>query len=965
VATNHNFRVKNGLEVAGTEIVNSSGVIQLASTLTSSTQSAGTNNTTLATTAFVTAAVAAIGDGHIDWTGSSAGTIHSSNYTNTTYSVGDGGLTTNDFTNADHSKLNAIEASATADQTNAEIRAAVEAATDSNAFTDADHTKLNAVEASADVTDTANVVAALTAGTNVTIAANGTIASTDTNTTYSVGDGGLTTNDFTDADHTKLNAIEASATADQTDAEIRTAVEAATNSNVFTDADHSKLNAIEASATTDQTDAEIRAAVEAATDSNVFTNADHTKLNAIEASADVTDTTNVVAALTAGTNVTIAANGTIASTDTNTTYSVGDGGLTTNDFTNADHSKLNAIEASATADQTNAEIRTAVEAATDSNVFTDADHTKLNAVEASADVTDTANVVAALTAGTNVTISAGGTIASTDTNTTYSVGDGGLTTNDFTNADHSKLNAIEASADVTDTANVVAALSAGTGVAISGAGAISVTAVALTTVQTASSQSAHLALTAEEGDIVVRSDENKTYCHNGGSAGNMNDYTLLATPTDAVLSVNGNTGAVSAAQIAAAVEAASNSNTFTDADHSKLNAIEASATADQTNAEIRAAIEAATDSNAFTDADHSKLNAIEASATADQTGAQIKALYEAESNAYTDTKNSKLAGIEASATADQSNAEIRAAVEAATDSNVFTDADHTKLNAIEASADVTDTTNVVAALTAGTNVTIAANGTIASTDTNTTYSVGDGGLTTNDFTNADHSKLNAIEASADVTDTTNVVAALTAGTNVTIAANGTIASTDTNTTYSVGDGGLSQNNFTNADHSKLNAIEASATADQTNTEIRTAVEAASDSNVFTDADHTKLNAIEASATADQTNAEIRAAVEAATDSNVFTNADHTKLNAIEASADVTDTANVTSAGALMDSELTSIASVKALNQALATGNSPTFAALTITGAITSAAKNVGTQTVTATAPSSATGFPNGHVWYVE
>jgi len=44
-------------------------------------------------------------------------------------------------------------------------------------------------------------------------------------------------------------------------------------------------------------------------------------------------------------------------------------------------------------------------------------------------------------------------------------------------------------------------------------------------------------------------------------------------------------------------------------------------------------------------------------------------------------------------------------------------------------------------------------------DNNTTYSVGDGGLTTNDFTNADHSKLNAIEASADVTDTTNVTAA--------------------------------------------------------------------------------------------------------------------------------------------------------------------------------------------------------------
>ena len=49
-------------------------------------------------------------------------------------------------------------------------------------------------------------------------------------------------------------------------------------------------------------------------------------------------------------------------------------------------------------------------------------------------------------------------------------------------------------------------------------------------------------------------------------------------------------------------------------------------------------------------------------------------------------------------------------------------------------------------------------------------------------------------------------------------------------------------------------------------------------------DGTKLDGIEASATADQTNAEIRAAVEAATDSNVFTDADHTKLNGISSSA---------------------------------------------------------------------------------
>lgn len=72
-----------------------------------------------------------------------------------------------------------------------------------------------------------------------------------------------------------------------------------------------------------------------------------------------------------------------------------------------------------------------------------------------------------------------------------------------------------------------------------------------------------------------------------------------------------------------------------------------------------------------------------------------------------------LLGIEAGATADQTDAEIRAAVEAATDSNVFTDADHTKLNGIETSADVTDATNVKSALD---GMTLTDVGTPASTD---------------------------------------------------------------------------------------------------------------------------------------------------------------------------------------------------------------------------------------------------------
>ena len=114
---------------------------------------------------------------------------------------------------------------------------------------------------------------------------------------------------------------------------------------------------------------------------------------------------------------------------------------------------------------------------------------------------------------------------------------------------------------------------------------------------------------------------------------------------DITVSDNGATWSVD--DVRSLVESASNSNVFTDSDHTKLNGIETSATADQTDAEIRTAVESASNSNVFTDADHTKLN-----------------------------------GIETSATADQTDAEIRTAVESATDSNVFTDADHTKLNSI-------------------------------------------------------------------------------------------------------------------------------------------------------------------------------------------------------------------------------------------------------------------------------------------
>lgn len=69
-------------------------------------------------------------------------------------------------------------------------------------------------------------------------------------------------------------------------------------------------------------------------------------------------------------------------------------------------------------------------------------------------------------------------------------------------------------------------------------------AIAITETFVVASEAEQLALTAQEGDVAIRSDLNRSYIHNGGTAGTMADWNELLTPTDAVLSVNGQTGAV-------------------------------------------------------------------------------------------------------------------------------------------------------------------------------------------------------------------------------------------------------------------------------------------------------------------------------------------------------------------------------------------------------------------------------------
>ena len=199
-------------------------------------------------------------------------------------------------------------------------------------------------------------------------------------TTGNISVGGTVDGRDVAADGTKLDSIETGATADQTNAEIKTAYEANADTNAFQDAEKTKLSGIESGATADQTAAEIRAAVEAASDSNVFTDADHSKLNAIEAGATADQTNEEIRTAVE------------AASDSNV-------------FTDADHTKLNSIETGATADQTNSEIKTAYEANSNTNAFTDAEQTKLSGIETAATADQTAAEIKTLLQSDKLTLS--------------------------------------------------------------------------------------------------------------------------------------------------------------------------------------------------------------------------------------------------------------------------------------------------------------------------------------------------------------------------------------------------------------------------------------------------------------------------------------------------------------------------------------------------------------------------------
>ena len=169
-----------------------------------------------------------------------------------------------------------------------------------------------------------------------------------------------------------------------------------------------------------------------------FTTADETKLDGIEAGADVTDATNVNAAgavMESDFNQAFSLLVQQSGTGSPATVNLSDnailgrttgGGASITGLSASDIRTLINVEDGATADQTGAEIKSLYEA--EANAYTDAKDTKLSGIEASADVTDSANVVTAID---GATLTDAGTPAATDQILIKDAGTGALQTADF------------------------------------------------------------------------------------------------------------------------------------------------------------------------------------------------------------------------------------------------------------------------------------------------------------------------------------------------------------------------------------------------------------------------------------------------------------------------------------------------------------------------------------------------------
>ncbi len=114
----------------------------------------------------------------------------------------------------------------------------------------------------------------------------------------------------------------------------------------------------------------------------------------------------------------------------------------------------------------------------------------------------------------------------------------GLSKNDYTDTEKTKLAGAEIQSNK-NIANGYAGLNSNGKVDVS-----QLPAITINNVYSINSQVAQLALTAVQGDVAIRTDVSKNFIHNGGSAGDISDWSELASPGVDVTSVNGKTGTV-------------------------------------------------------------------------------------------------------------------------------------------------------------------------------------------------------------------------------------------------------------------------------------------------------------------------------------------------------------------------------------------------------------------------------------
>ena len=815
--------------------------------------------------------------------------------TNTTYSVGDGGLTQNNFTDALKTKLDSLS--------------------------------IYTLTAASDST-----LGGIKVGTNLSIDGDGVLSATDTNTTYSVGDGGLTQNNFTDTLKTKLDSL-SNYTLPNSSTTTLGGVKVGTNlsidgdgvlsannsilthnitigdiggnkylfnndtsepqptitlikgmtyyfnlnisghpfhlqtsgngynsSNSYTS--HSSYSSGYLSHSSGVSDGSAQGKTSGILTFSVPYNAPDTLyyqcqyhsgmfgiFNIVNGNTLSTASTTTIGGIKVGTNLSIDSDGVLSATDTNTTYSVGDGGLTQNNFTDALKTKLDSLSnytLVAASDSTLGGIKVGtnlsidgngVLSATDTNTtysvgdggltqnnFTDTLKTKLDGIATSANNYSLPNASASslggIKVGTNLSIDVNGVLSATDTNTTYSVGDGGLTQKNFTDALKTKLDGIATSANNYSLPTSTSTLG---GVKVDGS-TITISDGVISSSGGGGSYTLPIASSSTLGGIKVGTGLSIDSSSGVLSAGTASSSTLDGQILETLAGVcDGRSVTVeSGTYTLTNVDSAQNATTtFTDINGSSISYTPPSGTKQVIyEFEFQHAWDGPNGWGYYKFLlDGTQVGEI-FEIGFDNYGSswqKVSFVFEIGQNdlsngkvlSWTSDKTIKLQFREHSS----SNSQVR--VHTAPNNGYGLIKPRIKIQAIGQSSPQiailpTASTTTLGGIKVGTNLSIDGNGVLSATDTNTTYSVGDGGLTQNNFTDTLKTKLDSLSNYTLPTAASGILGGVKVGTNLSIDGNGVLSATDTNTTYSVGDGGLTQNNFTNALKSKLDGIATSA-----------------------------------------------------------------------------------------------------------------------------------------------------------